>query len=194
MLAALLMSCAKKHAEFVELPEDQWLQLPNTSKTGSLVYIYRQNSMANIMVSPKMSIDKKPSVKIKNNSYQYVLLENLKSKDTDYQKYVFEIDVANRYTGNHKINVNIKQGEIIYLRLSASLKFENKKDFNRGFNLEKVSKNTAMNEIKTTQYIGVLNQLENKNNKYNAGKDELKSDAKNEGRYSISKTRNPFKK
>lgn len=194
MSIVLLMSCAKKHADFVGVPENQWLHSTDGSKIGSVVYVYRQNSMANIMLSPKMRIDENQSIEIKNNSYQYVLLPYVENTGVDSKTHVFKIDVTDRYAGEHKLSVNIKSGESIYLRLSTTVKLENRKGFNRSFNLEKMPRETALNEIKKTRYIGAINKQEDKNAGAKASESGSKSSDEGEGRFSISKSRNPFDK
>jgi hypothetical protein len=78
--------------------------------------------------------------------------------------------------------------------VSTSLKFEQNKPYSRSFNIERIDREIAVNEINKTSYIGQVDdkgidtKLEEKTisseSAPQAGKDQ----------FSISKNRNPFQK
>jgi len=180
-LAIILASCAAKKGTF-----DEVVLSPGQN---SAVYIYRPYSMSNILVSPTMLIDGKQKFKIDNNSYRYMIL--------DHQgEHVFEIKVAERYSGVHQLSLNIEQGETIFLRVSTLLKFAEKQSYRRSFTIEQIDRKIAIDEIREThdateQHMKKNNSTKNKN--LDSGEIDL-NDKVPEDQFSISRTRNPFDK
>ena len=186
-LAVLLASCSVK--------KDAFNEVMTTSSQDSVVYIYRPHSMSNIMVSPKIVIDGQQKFKVENNRYLYVILTNKGYFKDGPVKHVFEMDVAERYSGIHRLSLAITQGEKIFLRVSTLLTFEKNQPYRRSFSLEKVDRETALNEIRETHYAAKQNAKKSNNTthvKLNSGESELNNIP--EDQFSISRTRNPFDK
>ncbi len=184
-IIVMLLSCSAKNNKLdIVAPE-------NYSVIDAVVYVYRQHSMANIMVSPKILFDTGQSIDIKNNQYQYVVFK----QDEKLVKRRIDIEVANRYGGVHTLNINTRQGEVVYLRLSTSLKFEKNQPYNRQFNLQKVGGQIAMSEIRKITYAG---PTKNKEDTGRLTKQEVEAENQPESQadeqYTIMKARNPFNK
>ena len=140
----------------------------------AVIYIYRPHSVSNIMLSPKVLIDGNETIEIKNNQHVFF---HLKPKS-----HVIKLDVVKRYTGNHELVVKLDALNIVYLRVSSSMKFEMGKPYSRSFNLEQVERSLAMSEIVKTKYSK------------NQNKDKEKGGITRPSKFSTLKTRNPFSK
>jgi len=188
LVVFILASCSVKTGTFNEVV--------TASSQDSVVYIYRPHSMSNVLVSPKMLIDGQQKFKIDNNSYRYVVLTDEEHLKDHPVKHVFEIEVAERYSGIHRLRLNIEQGEKVFLRVSTLLKFEEKQPYSRSFTLEQIDRAIALNEIRETHYAGEHNTKKS-NNPMNENSKTVETGINNsvpEDQFSISRTRNPFDK
>ncbi len=178
LLLFLIVSCSAKNTSFVEVEPDL--------SADSVIYIYRSDSMSNIMVNPTVLIDGEKQQVIKNKSHFYVVIAE--------GKHEVELQLADRYAGVQKLSLDLLPGGGSYLRVNTSLKFEQNKPYSRSFNIERIDREIAVNEINKTSYIGQVDdkgidtKLEEKTisteSDMESGKDQ----------FSISKNRNPFSK
>jgi len=178
LLLFLIVSCSAKNTSFIEAEPEL--------DTGSVVYVYRPDSMSNIMVNPEVLIDGKKQQVIKNNSHFYVMIAE--------GKYEVKLQLAERYEGVQKLDLNFFPGQVIYIRVNTSLKFEKNKPYSRSFDIEVVDREIAINEINKTGYIG---QVDDKEVAQKSEEKTISSEAEQEvskDQFSISKTRNPFSK
>lgn len=177
-ISVLFISCAKKESNFI-------LVKP-VIEAESVVYLYRPDSMSNIMISPDVLINGDKKLEIKNKSYSYIPMSP--------GKHLIELKLAERYSGIQKLSLNLEQGEIVYLRVGTSLKFEMNKPYSRSFSLEMVESESALTEIEKTKFIEINKSDESENsNLLNDVSNSSGSDVSKD-EFSIDKTRNPFGK
>ena len=169
-----ISSCSKKPSNFVEAKPE--------NKTDSVLYIYRPHSMSNIMISPDVLIDGEKKVEIKNKSYFYMLIPQA--------KHSVKLGLTERFTGVQQLELNVEQGETVYLRVNTSLKFEMNKPYSRSFSIESVDKEQALDEIKKTRYADKKIETPELDQ---ASKAKSHDEEKKSG-FSTSKTNNPFSK
>ena len=178
LLLFLIVSCSAKNTSFLEVEPDL--------NADSVIYIYRPDSMSNIMVNPTVLIDGEKQQEIKNNSHFYVMLSP--------GKHEVKLQLAERYAGVKKKSLEFLPGQVSYLRVTASLKFEQNKPYSRTFNIERVDREIAINEINKTGYIG---QVDDKKVAKKTEEKTISSESEQEvskDQFSISKTRDPFSK
>ena len=176
LLMVFVSACASNKSNFVEVKP--------ASESETALYIYRPYSMSNIMISPEIVIDGEKISEIKNSSHHYFLLPQ--------GKHTVELDIEERYSGVQKAEVNLQQDKTVYLRVNTSLKFEQNKPYSRSFSLQVIDKESALTEIKETEYAD-----KKKGNKREASINEKDISSENsviKDQFSIHKTRNPFSK
>lgn len=178
----LLTSCSQKVVKFV--PEQ-----PSISK-GSVIYIYRPNALANIVVSPGVIVDGEKKFDIKNDAYNYFYLPA--------GQHHIELDLPERFQGNKSVGFSIEPNSIKYFRITTSMKFEMNKLYGRTFDISEVLASEAVEELAECEYLGnKKSMVQNKVNTDDSQRLEEKPDSPIDdpgSKFSISKTRNPFSK
>ena len=190
LLIFVLSGCAVKSSNFSVIKP--------VSGKGAVVYIYRPNSMSNILISPDVLVDGDKKFKIKSSEYMAVYLPAGKHR--------FSLDLSGRYEGKHLIDLTLADAEIYFLRIDATMKFQMNEQYKRRFDILNVSNDIALTEIsacrnsvkkKTTNTKVVQTAIE-------ASPDLDSMETGTEGvsiladdpasMFSISKTKNPFSK
>ena len=187
-LTYVLSGCATKSADFSVIE-------PVLGK-GALVYIYRPNSMSNILISPDVLIDGDKRFKVKSNEYMAMYLPAGNHK--------FSLDLTKRYDGNHLVELILVDGKIYFLRIDAKMKFQMNAKYKRRFDILNVPQNKALKEIAHCRDLG---KKQNKSSQsaqaiVEDGLGSTKVGARNasiladepDAKFSISKTKNPFSK
>jgi len=164
----MMLSCTTSVKKFVEVKPK--------SETDSVLYVYRPDSMSNIMVYPGVFIDGKKQFAINNNSYSYYHIKP--------GKHIIKILVESKYSGIHEVGFIIEPGEVKYIRISTGLKFEMHRPYSRSFNVEAVTSTQAKVEIQKLKHKGKDKRFSSKSQIKGAG----------DSRFSIQKTNNPFSK
>ena len=163
------------------------------SGDGAIVYIYRPDSLSNIMISPAIFINGKKSSEIKNGTYISVSLPT--------GKHVFKLELGDRYDGQHAVNLMLKDAEVYFLRIDTKLKFKKNDLYERSFDISSVASSDALMAIRNCKKTDTNRQRLRPESM--ASEQKLKS-SENEpdtifsndekSRFSISKTKNPFEK
>ncbi len=149
----------------------------HASTSSAVVYIYRPNSMANVMVSPDVVIDGNKNFALGNNYYHVVQVAE--------GTHQISLDLAERYQGNNNIILETKSGQDYFLRISTKVKFQKNKPYDRWFILERVSAPEARKEIALCKpYVPEIKQ---------EASEAVKQESK-ESEYSSQKFNNPFSK
>ncbi len=172
-LVVLLSGCSHQTTKFVPV---------SANSDHSVVYLYRPNSLSNVVISPSVLVNGNKTGSIKNNTYiQYQLAPG---------KHRFELDVAERFDGNKQLSINLETGQVYFLRVDTELKFKKNDLYYRRFDILKVEKSVALTEIANCQNV-------NKKRTETVVTDEPKLQEKPDPErevYSISKSRDPFAK
>lgn len=154
---------------------------PSADK-GSVIYMYRVSSLANSMISPKLLLNEQAVFELKNDSYQYSHVAS--------GKYVFRLDLSEKYKGNKKITLNVLPNQTYFIRATSTLGFEMNKPYTRSFDLQLVEPSVALHEL--------ANIAVERKSLSSFKKDETQADSVSEKpedtQFSIEKTRNPFYK
>lgn len=184
LLSAILISaCSTKTSNF---------KLTDTvSGKKSIVYIYRPASASNILISPELLINDEKKFEIKSNSYTFINLPP--------DEHTFKLDLTNRYIGNKEITLKTQAQQYYFLRVNTSLKFEQNKPYTRSFDIEEVSREIAVTEIKiipsTVDNIKQKELVTQENDKHMSTEAAESMPVQTpDDQFSISKTRNPFSK
>lgn len=169
-----LTACAPKRVVFEPMQ-------PSAEK-GSLVYVYRSLVMANAMTSPIVLLNGELVSKLESNSYlhRYVMPG----------RHVLSLDLGERYTGNKKIDLNVKPNTAYFVRMTSELRFEMNKPYTRIFNLELVNSIVALSEMADIS-ADVKSKSSSKEIEVVA---DVKTDGTEDAGFSIENTRNPFAK
>lgn len=149
----------------------------HASTSNAVVYIYRPNSLSNVMVAPDVLIDDARVFAINNNYYNVLYLPA--------GKHQIKLDLTERYQGVNEIILDTVAGQNYFLRISTAVKFQMNKPYDRWFNLEKVTAQIAQNEIALCKPY----KPDNKAPATEAAAQEIE-----ESEYSSQKFRNPFSK
>jgi Protein of unknown function (DUF2846) len=195
LLISVLVGCSHKPVNF-SITEP-------VSGEGAIVYIYRPDSMSNIVISPDVLIEGKKRFEIKNNAYMSINLPP--------GQYNFSLNLANRYEGQHSINLNLIDKGIYFLRIDTKMKFQMNNLYKRRFDVLSISKDRALSEIAECRNLNKKNarkksvvlpailekqRMEDRPIEAPQVKEEdvsiLTDDPDSE--FSISKTKNPFSK
>ena len=162
-------------------------QLPALTE-AAIVYVYRPASLSNVLLSPPLKVDGEPVFDVKNDSFSQLKLAQ--------GRHLFELALAERYSGTRQLQLDLESGQIYYLRISTQLTFQKNKPYIRRFDINLVSAETAQAELgplKIDQKKTNQNRLlDNKQAKTEAEAGKSDADLPEEDEFSISKTRNPF--
>lgn len=166
---------------------------------GAVVYIYRPDSLSNILISPMVIIDGDKKINITNNSYMDFRLSA--------GSYQFRIEVSERYEGKHNIDLALNDGEIYFLRVDSKIKFKMNELYGRRFDISHVPNKQALSEIGECQNLA---EKQTRKTVYVSKEAEKDSDGimpeevdqkpgsilidDPASRFSILKTRDPFSK
>ena len=126
----LLAGCVTAVATFI--PE------PN-SATDAVVYIYRPDTLANILVTPPVIIDGTTVFNINNNQYRTLHLPQGQHR--------IKLDLADRYLGGHEITIDAANGQSYFLRIDTSLRHTQNRPYDRRFDIRQIVESEALTEI-----------------------------------------------
>jgi len=190
LLAYLLSGCATKSSSFSVIQ-------PVAGK-GALVYVYRPNSMSNILISPDVLVDGDKKFKIKSNEYMAMYLPAGKHR--------FSLNLSKRYEGQHLVDLTLVDAKIYFLRVDAKMKFQMNDQYKRRFDILNVSNDLAVTEISECRHSG---KKQDKNAvaaqtviESSPGTESMEAETEGASiladdpasKFSISKTKNPFSK
>ena len=181
LLVLSIASCMPNKSSFIELE-------PSIEK-GALVYVYRPDSFSNIALSPEIIIDGNKRIKLKNDSYNYIYLQQ--------GNHLFQLDLTERYIGNKQINIDVSKNSRYFLKVTTQLKFQKNDMYTRRFDMSIVEKDIALEEMRYSQYVGknkVSNQPANKQGNFPVTHQETPEEDIATDEFNITKSRNPFSK
>ena len=105
----------------------------------SVVFIYRPDTLANIMVTPGIMVDGATSLAISNNQYQVLKLPA--------GQHHFKLELTERYQGNTEITLETGSGQSYFLRIDSTMKFQQNRPYDRSFNMLSVTEAEATPQI-----------------------------------------------
>ena len=149
----------------------------HASTSNAVVYIYRPNSLSNVMVAPDVLIDDVKEFPINNNYFNVIYLPA--------GKHHIKLDLTERYQGVNELVLETVSGHNYFLRVSTAVKFQMNKPYDRWFNLEQVTAQIAKDEI-------IYCKPYKPDSKVPAVETATQEAGKSE--YSSQKFRNPFSK
>ena len=170
---------------------------------GAVVYIYRPNSLSNVVISPDVLIDGKKEFEIKNNVYTSLTLPA--------GVHAFNLALSKRYEGQHSIELELSDAEVYFLRIDTKMKFQMNDLYKRRFDILKISKDIALLEIsecrdlheKQNQHDKIVQKEKSLSPVLDVTKVKTETVEKEKASilnddpdsvFSISKTKNPFSK
>ncbi len=145
----------------------------------SIIYIYRQNSSSNIIVSPDILVDGKKQSLIKNNSYIHFFLPA--------GQHNIKLALNDRYEGQKELDVFIDEGHAYFFEITTKMQFRMNQPYLRRFDFYQVDKALALNEMQ-----GIPSMKKKTKTKKYFFKDSVSEDKKEDASFSTQKTRSPF--
>ena len=110
-----------------------------TSATDAIVYIYRPDTLANILVTPPVIMDGTAVFSILNNQYHTLHLPPGPHR--------IKLDLADRYLGDHEITIDAANGQSYFLRIDTSLRHTQNRPYDRRFDIRHIVESEALTEI-----------------------------------------------
>ena len=126
----LLAGCVTAVATFKPEP---------TSATDATVYIYRPDTLANILVTPPVIMDGTAVFSIRNNLYHTLHLPPGQHR--------IKLDLADRYLGDHETTIDVANGLSYFLRIDTSLRHTQNRPYDRRFDIRPIAESEALTEI-----------------------------------------------
>ena len=126
-----LSSCVSQTPQFI-VPDP-------VSGQGAIVYIYRPDSIANILVSTAVLVNGDKKFDINNNTYMSITLPA--------GKHVISLDLEKRYEGLHLVEIDLADSQIYFLRVDTKMKFQMNARYLRRFDITNVTGELALTEI-----------------------------------------------
>lgn len=157
------------------------IRQPVEQYDGVLLYLYRPDSMSNILISPRLSVDGAGAFPFKNDHYTYL---QLPAGDHRVQLLLSE-----RYQGHHEFEFSAETGQVHYLRIGTKMAFRKNDLYVRRFDLQPVSAEIAREEMASCRYFSL--QAEDKADDPATGSVESQPRA-DDSSFSINKSRDPF--
>jgi len=173
LLPMLLSACSQKQVKFVPIVADEAGQ--------SVVYIYRQNSLSNIIISPDLLVDGKTEAIIKNNSYINFLLKP--------GQHNIKLDLSDRYEGENEADFMIDGEKVYFFKVTTKMKFKLNQPYDRSFDIHQVDSSLALKELQNIRTIE-----KHPKTKRVVSKDNMTIFDEEKTTFSIQKTRSPFSK
>lgn len=133
LLSSLLIvtGCSQAPASF-NIRETQ-------SDSTAAVYIYRPDTMANLMVSPDIIVDGVRQFSINNKQYQTLQLTA--------GTHQIQLALTERYQGEHNIILDMAAGQAYFLRVDTAMKFQQNRPYDRSFDIRLVTEADALSQI-----------------------------------------------
>jgi len=111
----------------------------HVSDNLSVVFIYRPDTLANIMVTPGIQVNGTTSLSISNNQYQVLKLPA--------GQHHFKLDLTERYQGNIETTLETTNGRAYFLRVDSAMKFQQNRPYDRSFDIQPVAEAEATPQI-----------------------------------------------
>ena len=140
-----------------------------------VVYIYRPSSFSNVIISPAVIIDGKERFLIKSGDYTFVYLSP--------GRHAFKLKLDKNIKGVFEEEIDLKSGEVRFLRVDTSMKFVQGQPYIRTFNLNWVNEERGMSDIKKCKHMSPDMPSKNFRKKNQSGE---------ESRFTTDKTSDPF--
>ena len=153
----------------------------DSGKESSVVYVYRPSKIANVMLTPDLSIPGVKKIAMANGVYKRVYLSS--------GVYAVRLHEIKGNTEAVEYELVMKKGKVSYLRVDASMKFEagqSYQPYQRKFKLTNVTAKQAKLELAKCKDIDTLD------NKKLVTTSEDGSASENSEGFSVKKTQNPF--
>jgi len=153
---------------------------PVGDKNQASLYIYRPPAMANGLYSTQINIDRKNNFDVNFGQLKFLQLPAGKHKIT--------LQTAEQFKGHHVALLDMQAGQIYFLRIITVLNLAttgNYQPYRRTFDLQAVSKNTAIEEINRCCFSA------ERSNTTTSVKLDIQTQRK-KGEFSVDKTADPF--
>jgi hypothetical protein len=149
-------------------------------ETGeSVIYLYRENNLSNILVSPDLLVDGEKKTIIRNNSYIKFLLKS--------GQHNIKLDLSDRYEGKIELNVSLGESRVYYFKVTTKMTFRMNQPYDRRFDIQQVNSSLALRELQEIPSID-----KKTTSRQLTVKEDKNIEIKNESSFSIQKTRTPF--
>jgi hypothetical protein len=188
LLVSFVAACNSGKKAFVPVEPESSIdkELTPTDKEliekGSVVYVYRPARMANVMLSPDISIAGVDKITMVNGSYKRVYLSP--------GVYAVRLQAIEGVTEQVEHDLEIIKGQIHYLRVDASMKVDagqqSYQPYKRKFELKNVPAKKAKLEMDSCTNLDVANKRKQTNSSKGGNANE------DDAGFSVDKTQNPF--
>ena len=173
-----LVACNSKKMVFVPVEP--------SAEEGSVLYVYRPSKTTNVMQIPKVSVSGAKQFAIASDEYKLIFLKP--------GKHAVRLHEIKGSTAAVDHELMIAKGQVHYLRVDASMKFEagqNYKPYQRSFGLTEVSPELAKEEIAGVKDMdGRKVKRGQKVSQAGSSRDEVVEEE--EATFSVDRTLNPF--
>ncbi|MDQ1362667.1 MAG: hypothetical protein QG652_527 [Pseudomonadota bacterium] len=109
------------------------------SDTAAVIFIYRPDALANVMISPHVIVDGEPLFAINNKQFHTLQLPA--------GRHHFKLELAERYQGNSGVLLETLAGQLYFLRIDTAVKFQQNRPYDRSFDILPVTEAEALAQI-----------------------------------------------
>ena len=150
----------------------------------SIIYVYRVQSVSNMMISPVLQVDGIEQFPVKNGRYSYLELTP--------GMHEFQLKSGGNYPGRKKIALETRADRRYFLKIDSSLQFKKNQPYSRSFSITDVVEPVALAEIAECDFMEARMP-----SKYLWSKGQKKvpvttEQENSDANFEIEKTRNPF--
>ncbi len=181
LVASFLAACSTSKKVFVPVDPERAAD-KNLAEKGSVVYVYRPSKVANVMLTPDLSIAGVEKIAMASGMYKKVYLS-----PAVYAVRLHEIEGV---TDAVEHDLEIIKGKVHYLRVDASMKLnagqQSYQPYKRKFELMNVSPEKAKLELVSCKDMDVAEKRKS------ATTPESENAIKDDASFSVDKTQNPF--
>lgn len=154
-----------------------------TQEKGSVVYLYRTHSTANVLLTPEFSIDGSKNISMDNGEYRMLYLAPGMHR--------LSLQAIEGYTPAQQLTLKVDADSVHYLRLDSFIQFESGlryRTYKRAFALREVDAGTASSEIALCRDADAVAAKQQPA----AGGNNAVDSQRSETQFSTDKTANPF--
>ncbi len=168
LLILMLVSCAPRQDTFISVPLDA---------EQALLYVYRPHNFSNVLIVPRLRIDEQHELNMADGQCVWMSLAP--------GRYSLQLQLAERYQGQHRLDIELLAGERRFVALTTQLKFRKNQLYDRRFDLQSIDAQQALQQINACSAYGEP-AIDHQ------GSTESEADKPRQSEFSIQKSRDPF--
>ena len=168
LLVLMIASCAHRQDTFKPVPPEA---------DQALLYVYRTHNFSNVLIVPRLRIGEQHELNMADGQCVWFSLPP--------GRYRLQLQLAERYQGQHDLDVDLAAGERRFVALTTQLKFRKNQLYDRRFDLQPIEAQQALQQISACSAHGEV-----------AAEPQRPADSETsrprQSEFSIQKSRDPF--